>query len=326
MGARPYRIATIALLAALAGAALPAEAQQYPARPITLVVPFPPGGSATIIARAIADKLSDALGQQIVIDNRGGAGGSIAARQVARSAPDGYTILLAFTGTLAVSPLIFANTGYDPRRDFSAIGLVGVAPSVFAAHPSVPAQSVADLIKLAKASPGKFHFGSPGIGTINHLAGELFASMAGIKLTHVPYKGTGPAVTDLLGGHIALMFVPIPAAHGNVTSGMLRALGVTSAQRSRLLPGVPTVGETGLPGFEVVQRSALLAPAGTPRPIIERLNKELNAVLVTDEVRKRLALEGGEPIPGGPEEYAADIEREETRWSALVKTIGLRGE
>ena len=253
---RGARIAAMALLAAV-GAVVPAAAQPYPSRPITLVVPFPPGGSATIIARSIADKLGDALGQQIVVDNRGGAAGSIGARQVAKSAPDGYTILLAFTGTLAVSPLIFANTGYDPRRDFAAIGLVGVAPSVFAAHPSVPAHSVADLIKLAKASPGKFHFGSPGIGTINHLAGELFASMADIKLTHVPYKGTGPAVTDLLGGHIAMMFVPIPAAHGNVTSGMLRALGVTSAQRSRLLPDVPTVAETGLPGFEVVQRSAL---------------------------------------------------------------------
>jgi len=317
--------AAIALLAACA-AAVPAAAQPYPTRPVTLVVPFPPGGSATIIARAIADKLGDALGQQIVVDNRGGAGGSIAARQVARSAPDGYTILLAFTGTLAVSPIIFASAGYDPRRDFAAIGLIGEAPSVFAAHPSVPAQSVAELIKLAKASPGKFHFGSPGIGTINHLAGELFAATANIKLTHVPYKGTGPAVTDLLGGHIALMFVPIPAAHGNVTSGMLRALGVTSVKRSRLLPDVPTVAESGLPGFEVVQRSALLAPVGTPRPIIERLNRELNAVLATDEVRRRLAVEGGEPIPGAPEEYIADIEREETRWSALVKTIGLRGE
>jgi tripartite-type tricarboxylate transporter receptor subunit TctC len=312
-------------IAALAG--VPgALAQNYPDRAITLIVPFPPGGSTTIVARIIAEKMSERLGQQIVVDNRGGAAGSIGARQVAKSAPDGYTILLAFTGTLAVSPIIFANTGYDPRKDFAAIGLVGVAPSVFAAHPSVPAHSVADLIKLAKASPNKFHFGSPGLGTINHLAGELFASMADIKLTHVPYKGTGPAVTDLLGGHIALMFVPIPAAHSNVTSGMLRALGVTSAQRSRLLPDVPTVAESGLPGFEVVQRSALLAPAGTPRPIIERLNKELNVVLATDEVRKRLAVEGGEPIPGAPEEYAADIEREEARWSALVKAIGLKGE
>src|SRR5262245_32086243 len=185
MFARAGRYAwTAALVAMLGAVASPLAAQ--PRRPIILVVPFPPGGSATIVARAIADKLSDALGQQIVVDNRGGAARSIGARQVAKSAPDGYTILLAFTGTLAVSPLIFTNTGYDPRKDFAAIGLVGMAPSVLAAHPSVPAQSVDDLIKLAKASPGKFHFGSPGIGTINHLAGELFASMAGVKLTHVP--------------------------------------------------------------------------------------------------------------------------------------------
>jgi len=289
-------------------------------------VPFPPGGSATIIARIIADKMSEGLGQQIVIDNRGGAGGSIAARQVAKSAPDGATLLLAFTGTLAVSPLIFANVGYDPRRDFAGIGLIGMAPSVLAVHPSVPARSVADLVGIAKAEPGKIQYGSPGIGTTNHLAGELLAAMTSIKITHIPYKGTGPAITDLLGGHIAMMFAPIPAAHGNVSAGALRALGVTSLKRSSLWPDIPTVAETGLPGFEVVQRSTLLAPAGTPRTIIERLNKELNAVLATDEVRRRLAVEGGEPVPGAPEEYAADIDREEMRWSKLVATIGLKGE
>jgi tripartite-type tricarboxylate transporter receptor subunit TctC len=313
-------------LIAIAICSVPASAQPNSSRPITLVVPFPPGGSATIIARIIADKLADALGQQIVVDNRGGAGGSIAARQVAKSAPDGSTILLAFTGTLAISPAIFPNVGYDPRKDFAAIGLVGMAPSVLAVHPALGVQSVADLIKVAKASPGKIQFGSPGMGTTNHLAGELFASMAEVKLAHIPYKGTGPAITDLLGGHIAMMFAPIPAAHGNVSAGQLRALGVTSLKRSSLLPDVPTVAEAALPGFEVAQRSALLAPAGTPRAVIERLNKELNAVLATDEVRKRLALEGGEPIPGPPEAYAADIEREEARWSKLVTTIGLKGE
>ena len=327
MGARSYRCAALmALIAAVSAGAAPAAAQPYPSRPITLVVPFPPGGSATIIARIIADKMSEGLGQQIVIDNRGGAGGSIAARQVAKSAPDGATLLLAFTGTLAVSPLIFANVGYDPRKDFAGIGLIGMAPSVLAVHPSVPARSVADLIGIAKAEPGKIQYGSPGIGTTNHLAGELLAAMTGIKITHIPYKGTGPAITDLLGGHIAMMFAPIPAAHGNVSAGALRALGVTSLKRSSLWPDIPTVAETGLPGFEVVQRSTLLAPAGTPRTIIERLNKELNAVLATDEVRRRLALEGGEPVPGAPEEYAADIDREEMRWSKLVATIGLKGE
>ena len=327
MGARSYRCAALmALIAAVSTGAAPVAAQPYPSRPITLVVPFPPGGSATIIARIIADKMSEGLGQQIVIDNRGGAGGSIAARQVAKSAPDGATLLLAFTGTLAVSPLIFANVGYDPRKDFAGIGLIGMAPSVLAVHPSVPARSVADLIGIAKAEPGKIQYGSPGIGTTNHLAGELLAAMTGIKITHIPYKGTGPAITDLLGGHIAMMFAPIPAAHGNVSAGALRALGVTSLKRSSLWPDIPTVAETGLPGFEVVQRSTLLAPAGTPRPIIERLNKELNAVLATDEVRRRLAVEGGEPVPGAPEEYAADIDREEMRWSKLVTTIGLKGE
>ena len=327
MGARSYRCVVLtALIAAVSAGAAPAAAQTYPSRPITLVVPFPPGGSATIIARIIADKMSEGLGQQIVIDNRGGAGGSIAARQVAKSAPDGATLLLAFTGTLAVSPLIFVNVGYDPRKDFAGIGLIGMAPSVLAVHPSVPARSVADLVGIAKAEPGKIQYGSPGIGTTNHLAGELLAAMTGIKITHIPYKGTGPAITDLLGGHIAMMFAPIPAAHGNVSAGALRALGVTSLKRSSLWPDIPTVAETGLPGFEVVQRSTLLAPAGTPRTIIERLNKELNAVLATDEVRRRLAVEGGEPVPGAPEEYAADIDREEMRWSKLVATIGLKGE
>jgi tripartite-type tricarboxylate transporter receptor subunit TctC len=327
MGARSYRCAVLtALIAAVSAGAAPAAAQTYPSRPITLVVPFPPGGSATIIARIIADKMSEGLGQQIVIDNRGGAGGSIAARQVAKSAPDGTTLLLAFTGTLAVSPLIFANVGYDPRKDFAGIGLIGMAPSVLAVHPSVPAHSVADLVGIAKAEPGKIQYGSPGIGTTNHLAGELLAAMTGIRITHIPYKGTGPAITDLLGGHIAMMFAPIPAAHGNVSAGALRALGVTSLKRSSLWPDIPTVAETGLPGFEVVQRSTLLAPAGTPRAIIERLNKELNAVLATDEVKRRLAVEGGEPVPGAPEEYAADIDREEMRWSKLVATIGLKGE
>jgi len=316
----------VALVALLAAGVPLAPAQPYPSRPITLVVPFPPGGSATILARSIADKLADALGQQIVVDNRGGAAGSIAVRQVAKSTPDGYTLLLAFTGTLAISPSIFSNIGYDPRQDFAAIGLIGMAPSVLVVTPSLPARSVAELIALAKGSPAKIQFGSPGTGTINHLAGELFATQAGVKLAHIPYKGTGPAINDVLGGHIAMMFAPFPAAHGNVSAGTLRALGVTSAKRSALLPEIPTIAEAGLPGFEVAQRSVLLAPAGTPPSIVARLNRELNAVLATDEVRKRLAVEGAEPIPGPPEAYLADIDREEAKWSTLVKAIGLKAE
>jgi tripartite-type tricarboxylate transporter receptor subunit TctC len=311
---------------ALGVVAVPVAAQPYPSRPITLVVPFPPGGSTTIIARIIADKLSDALGRPIVVDNRGGAGGSIAARQVARSAPDGYTLLLAFSATLAISPSMFSNVGYDPRTDFAPIGMIGMAPSVLAVHPTVPAHSVAELIRVAKDAPGKIQYGSPSTGTVNHLAAELFASMAEVKLGHIPYKGTGPAMSDLLGGHIAMMFAPIPAAHGNVSTGMLRALGVSSLKRSTLLPDIPTIAEAGLSGFEATQRSVLLAPAGTPAAIVERLNRELNALLATDEVKKRLALEGAESIPGPPEAYTADVEREEKRWSKLVQSIGLKGE
>ncbi len=317
---------TLRAAALIAGTTV-ASAQPHPGRPITLIVPFPPGGSATIIARSIADKLGEALGQQIVVDNRAGAAGSIAARHVARSAPDGTTILLAFTGTLAANPLLYPNAGYDPRKDFAPIGLIGMAPSVLAVRPSQPAHSAAELINSARANPAAMFYGSPGIGTTNHLAAELFAFMADIKIVHVPYKGTGPAVNDLLGGHIAMMFVPIPAAHGNVMAGTLRALGVTSLRRSPLLPDVPTIAEAAaLPGFEVTQKSVLLAPAGTSRDIIERLNKELNAVLATDEVRKRLALEGAEPIAGPPDDYAADIGREERKWSQLIAAIGVKGE
>jgi tripartite-type tricarboxylate transporter receptor subunit TctC len=327
MRARAGRIAWIGLIALTASLAAPAAtAEPYPSRPITLVVPFPPGGSTTIIARILADRLSDALGRPIVVDNRGGAGGSIAARQVAKSAPDGYTLLLAFSATLAISPSMFPNVGYDPRTDFAPIGMIGMAPSVLVVHPAVPAHSVAELITFAKTSPGKVQYGSASIGTVNHLAAELLASMADVKLSHIPYKGTGPAISDLLGGHISMMFAPIPAAHANIAAGMLRALGVSSLTRSSLLPDVPTIAETGLPSFEATQRSTLLAPAGTPRSIVERLNRELNAILATDDVRQRLALEGAEPIPGPPEEYSIDVDREARRWSKLVHAIGLKAE
>jgi tripartite-type tricarboxylate transporter receptor subunit TctC len=312
--------AAVLTWAALSGGAV---AQDYPTRPITLIVPFPPGGSTTIVARIVAEKMSEALGQQIVIDNRAGAGGTLGTRSAARSAPDGYTIALAYTATVAIGPSLYPNVGYDPRKDFAAIGMIGAAPSVVVVHPSVPAQSIADLIKLAKDA-GNYQYGSPGVGTVNHLTTELFAYTAGLRMTHIPYKGTGPALNDLLGGHIPLMFVPIPAAHGNVAAGKLRALAVTGAQRSKLMPDVPTIAENGLPGFDVALRYGLVAPAGTPRPIIERLNKELRAALATEDVIRRLAIDGAEPLSTTPEEYAADIDREETKWSQVVKAIGLR--
>ena len=303
-----------------------ASAQPYPNRPITLVVPFVPGGSASIMARAVADRLGDALGQPIVIDNRGGAGTTIGARAVAKSSADGYTILLATNATLGVAPSLYANVGYDPRKDFAPIGIIGVVPTVLVVHPSSPIRSLVELIKLAKDSGKSIEYGTPGIGTVNHLAAELFGMMAGIKLTHVPYRGAGPALNDLLGGHIPLVLSAIPNVHGHIEAGTLRALAVTTARRAAMLPAVPTIAETGLAGYDMSLTYGLVAPAGTPRAIVERLNTALNAALATDEVKKRLATEGAEPQPTTPEEFAAMIDREETRGSALVKAIGLRPE
>jgi tripartite-type tricarboxylate transporter receptor subunit TctC len=311
--------------AALAGA-VPAAAQDYPNRPITLVVPFAPGGSTTIVARLIGDRLAEALGQQIVIDNRPGAGGTVGTRQVARSAPDGYTIVLGYTGTLAIGPSLFPNVGYDVRKDFAPIGRIATAPNTLVVHPSFNVHSVAELIAYAKANPGKVNYGSAGVGTVGHVGGELLATTAGIKLTHIPYKGTGPAMTDLLGGHILMSFAPIPAVHESANSGLLRMLAVTSLTRSSLVPDVPTVAEAALPGFEAVLRYGLAAPAGTPRPIIDRLNKEMRTAIMSEELRSRLAIEGAEPLPSTPEEYGIDIDREETQWSKVVKASGARPE
>jgi tripartite-type tricarboxylate transporter receptor subunit TctC len=301
-----------------------APAQDYPTRPIVLVSPFPPGGSVSLVARIVAERMSETLGQSIVVENRGGAGGTIGARYVTKSAPDGYTLLLGYTGTLAIGPTLYTTAGFEPRKDFAAVGRIGSAPTMLVVHPSLPVHSVAELIAYARTNPGKVNFGSAGIGTVGHLAGELLATMAGVKLTHVPYKGTGPALTDLLGGHIPMMFTPIPTAHGQAEAGLLRALAVSSAQRSKLLPDLPTVAESGLPGYEAALRYGLVAPAGTPRAIVERLNKELRLALAADDVRMRLATDGAEVLPSTPEEYAADIDREETKWSRIVRESGAK--
>jgi tripartite-type tricarboxylate transporter receptor subunit TctC len=321
------RVGVLALLALLGWFSLLESvslAEDYPARPITLVVPFPPGGSTSIVARIVADKMSDTLGQQIVIDNRGGAGGTVASRQVARTAPDGYTILLAYTGTLATGPSLYPNVGYDPRADFAPIGLIGAAPTVLVVYPAFPPHSLKELVAYAKVNPGTINYSSAGIGTVGHIAGELLSTLTDIKLVHVPYKGTGPALTDLLGGHVSMSFTPIPAAIGHIRSGALRALAVTSEQRSNLAPEIPTAAEVGLPGLVAELRYGLVAPAGTPQPIIERLNKALNTALTTASVRQQLGTEGAEPLPGMPRDYAADIDREESKWSKVVKASGAR--
>jgi tripartite-type tricarboxylate transporter receptor subunit TctC len=304
----------------------PAHAQTYPNRAITLVIPFAPGGSTSIVGRGIADKMSELLGEKVVVDNRPGAGGTVGTKAVAKSDPDGYTLLLGYTGTLAIGPSLYKNVGYDPRKDFAPIGLIGNAPNSLVVHPSFPAKTIAELIAYAKANPGKVNFGSAGAGTASHITGEYFGASAGIKLVHIPYKGTGPALTDLLGGHIPMAFAPIPASHANVSAGTLRALAVTSTARSSLMPDVPTISESALPGFDASLYYGLVAPAGTPRPIIDKLNKELRAALGSDEVKKQLTQDGTEITPGTPEDYAAFIDKDEKKWSQLVKASGVEQE
>jgi len=261
-----------------------------------------------------------------VVDNRPGAGGTVGTRGVAKSDPDGYTIALGYTGTLAIGPSLYKNAGYDPRKDFAPIGLIGNAPNSLVVHPSFPAKTVGELIAYAKANPGKVNFGSSGAGTASHITGEYFAASAGIKLVHIPYKGTGPALTDLLGGHIPMAFAPIPASHANVSAGLLRALAVTSTTRSSLLLDVPTIAESVLPGFDASLYYGLVAPAGTPRPVIDKLNKTLQAALASDEVKKQLGLDGTEITPGTPEDYADFIDKDEKKWSQLVRASGVEQE
>ena len=322
------RLSLPLILAALAigGPVDLASAQSYPNRPITLVIPFAPGGSTSIVGRTVADKMSEILGQQIVVDNRPGAGGTVGTKAVAKSDPDGYTLLLGYTGTLAIGPSLYKNPGYDPRKDFAPIGMIGNAPNSLVVHPSFPAKTVAELVAHAKANPAKVNFGSAGAGTASHITGEYFARAAGIKLVHIPYKGTGPALTDLLGGHIPMAFAPIPASHANVSAGKLRALAVTSLTRSSLLPDVPTMMEAGLSGFDASLYYGLVAPAGTPRPIIDKLNKALRDALASDEVKRQLALDGTEMTPGTPEDYAAFIDKDEKKWAGLVRDSGVEQE
>ena len=303
----------------------PASAQVYPSRPITLIVPFPAGGGVDALARIAAERLTVALGQQIIIDNRGGAAGVIGTRAAAKAAPDGYTLVMSTSGTTSINPSLYVNPGYDPLKDFAPVGLVAATPIVVMAHPSFPAKSIAELITLAKRED-KLDVGTPPPGTENYLAAELFKAMTGINMTIVSYKGTGPLTNDLVGGHIAVAFNTIAPALGNIQAGHLRALAVAGRARSGLLPDVPTVAESGLPGFEAAVRYGVLAPAGTPRPIVERINAELRAIVSADETRARIAAQGGEPLVATPEEYAADIAREQAKWGVLIKKLGLRVE
>jgi tripartite-type tricarboxylate transporter receptor subunit TctC len=314
--------AAFSLLAALL--TLPpnqALAQDYPTRPVTMIVPYPAGGGVDAMGRIVGQKLSDALGQQVIIENRGGAGGMIGTRDAAKAAPDGYTIVMLLTGISLGN-----NPGYDLQKDFAPIGLVASTPMIVVSNPNFPAKSLSDVIALAKKDPGKYSDGTPPAPTVNYFAAQLLNTMAGVDITVVTYKGTGPLTTDLLGGHVPLGVNTIPACVSQVTAGQLRGLAIADSKRSPALPDVPTSAESGLPGYEALQYYGLAAPAGTPKPIVDRLNKELVKILNTDEMKQRLLQEGSVPTPGTPAEYTANMEREEGKWAALVKKLGLKFE
>jgi tripartite-type tricarboxylate transporter receptor subunit TctC len=313
----------IALAAAVAITPLTnAQGEAYPRGPVSLVVPFPAGGPTDAMARQLAQRLSDRLGQQVVVDNKGGAGGSIAAEAVAKAKSDGQTLFFGTTGTLAINPSLYPKLRYDPVKDFAPVSLMATTMNVLVVNPELPARNVGELIKLAKTKPNTMTFGSAGNGSSNHLSGELFSSSAGIEITHVPYKGSAPALTDLLGGRLTMMFDTIAQQTGNVAAGKVRALAVTGSKRSPLLPDVPTVQEAGLKDFDVTIWFGVLAPAGTPAPVVERLNREIVAVMSTDEMKKRMQTDGAEARSTSPEEFAALIKRDMAKWGPLVKASG----
>jgi tripartite-type tricarboxylate transporter receptor subunit TctC len=314
------------LLAALPnGAATQGLSGDYPARPITLMVPFPAGGGVDAMARIVAERLSAALGQQVIVENRGGAAGVIGTRAAAKAPADGYTLVMSTSGTTSINPSLYAEPGYDVARDFVPIGLIASTPIMVMTYPAFPAKSIAELIALTRKT-GRLDAGTPPPGTENYLAAELFRTMTGLDVTIVTYKGTGPLTNDLLGGHISIAFNTLAPALGNIEAGQLRAIAVAAAERSSLLPDVPTAGESGLPGFEAAVRYGLLAPAGTPRAIVDRLNKELGAIAASGATAKRIAAQGGDTLSSTPEGYAADIARESAKWGPLIRRLGLKVE
>jgi tripartite-type tricarboxylate transporter receptor subunit TctC len=319
-------IALLVAAAVVAGAARAASAQAYPTHPVTIIVPFAAGGGNDIMARLIAQRMGRALGEQFVIENRAGAGGTIGARAVAKAAPDGYTLMVGHSGVFGVAPALYADPGYEPRRDFAPIGLIASYQQILVVHPSVPVRSVADLIALARKEPGKITYATAGVGSGSHVSTELFAVMADIKLTHIPYRGTGAMQGDLAGGHVDMSITTFPSVFGQLRSGGLRPIAVTGETRSPIYPDLPTIAEAGVPGYAAVIHYGMVAPAGISRALAERLNAELRAALGSEDVRTRITEEGGEPLPGTLDQQAADIAAEEAKWGALVRKLGIRSE
>ena len=315
------------LLAGYCAAAQPAAApDRYPSKPIRLIVPYPPGGPTDLIARAVNEPLAQRLGQQVVIDNRGGATTVIGAELAAHSPADGYTLLVATISTLAVNPALQKKLPYDPERDFAAVSMLAAQPYLLVTTVALPVTSVSQLIAYAKANPGKLSFASAGVGAGAHLAAELFKYMAKIDVVHVPYKGTGPAITDLIGGHVAYQFGGVSVLMPFVGSGKLRALALSTAKRSAIAPDIPTIAESGLAGYAMSSWNSLVAPHGVPQHIIARLNAETVAVLNQPEIRERLKQQGVDADPGTPAQLAAHIRTERERFARLIAAIGLKTE
>ena len=313
--------ATGALVAMVGSAAV---AQSFPSRPIRIVVPFPAGGTTDVLARAAAQKLTETLGQPAVVDNRPGAGGNIGAELVAKSAPDGYTLLMGTVGTHAINPGLYPKLPYDHVKDFAPVILVAGVPNVLVINPALPVNSVQELIAYAKANPGKLNFASSGNGTSIHLSAELFKTMAGVQMTHVPYKGSAPALQDLVGGQVQLMFDNLPSSLALIKGGKLKALAVTSGARAAALPDVPTLAESGLPGFEASSWFGLLAPTGTPSSVIAKLNGEIAKWLATPEAKEKLLAQGANAAGGTAEEFAQFIAAETAKWQKVVKESGAK--
>ena len=315
-----FLIAAVALVAAA-----PLQAQKYPERPVRAVVPFPAAGGTDILARLFLQKIAERIGANFVIDNRAGAGGTIGTEIVAKAPPDGYTILVC-SSSHTINPSVYKKLGYDPARDFAPVTMIASGPGLLVVHPSVPAKSVKELIALAKAKPGQLNYASAGNGTPPHLAAELFKSMAGIDLVHVPYKGNVPAFVDLISGAVSLSFPTITSGLPQVRAGKLRALGVTSKARSSVVPDVPTIAEAGLPGYESSTWYGMLAPAGTPKGIVMKLHQEMVEALKTPDMREKLAAQGLEPVGNTPAEFASIISAELVKWGKVVAAAGVKAE
>jgi tripartite-type tricarboxylate transporter receptor subunit TctC len=313
------------VLLAVATVAAAAESP-FPARPVRIVSPFPPGSGTDIVARAIASSLSAAWRQSVIVDNRAGAGGTIAGELVAKGNADGYTLMLGNVSTLSIAPGLYPNLGYDPLRDFAPITLITTSENVAVVHPSLPVDSIKALIAYAKARPRQINYGSAGSGTTTHLGGAMFASMAGVEMTHVPYKGSAPALVDLLSGQTQLMFSSVPTALPHIKSGRLRPLAVTRLTRSALLPDLPTVHEAGIRNFDISLWQGLVAPAATPREIVAKLNEQVRASLAAPDLRSKLTLQGLEPVGNSPEQFGAYIRSEAAKWSKVIKATGAKPE